>query len=195
LAPPPDTPEAQRLWGMVDPWNYRKRLTVPAMIINGANDPYWTVDSLNLYWDDLTCDKWVLYVPNAGHDLNQKLENGAKDRDRAINALTAFTRHIVKNNPMPKLEWKHDNADGNARLTVSSNPMPKAARVWISQAPTRDFRKMTWTAADLTLNEGKYVAVLPMPLMGYTAFFGELDFEIDGIRHQLSTQVRVLEAK
>jgi PhoPQ-activated pathogenicity-related protein len=195
LAPPPDTPEAQRLWGMVDPWNYRKRLTVPAMIINGANDPYWTVDSLNLYWDDLTCDKWVLYVPNAGHDLNQKQENGAKDRDRAINALTAFTRHIVKNNPMPKLQWKHDNLDGNARLVVSANPMPKAARVWISQAPTRDFRKMTWTAADLTLKDGKYVALLPMPPMGYTAFFGELDFEIDGIRHQLSTQVRVLEAQ
>jgi len=165
------------------------------MIINGANDPYWTVDSLNLYWDDLTCDKWVLYVPNAGHDLTQKQENGSRDRDRAINALTAFTRHIVKNNPMPKLQWKHDDADGNARLVVTADPMPIAARVWISQADTRDFRKMTWTAGDLSVKERKIVVILPMPPMGYTAFFAELDFEIDGMRHQLSTQVRVLDAK
>jgi hypothetical protein len=34
------------------------------MIINGANDPYWTIDALNFCWDDLKTDMWVLYVPN-----------------------------------------------------------------------------------------------------------------------------------
>jgi hypothetical protein len=29
------------------------------------------------------------------------------------------------------------------------------------------------------------------PANGFVAFVGELDYEIDGIRHQLSTQVRV----
>jgi PhoPQ-activated pathogenicity-related protein len=53
LVPMPKTAAAKKLWSMVDPWVYREKLTMPTMIINGANDPYWTVDALNLYWDDL----------------------------------------------------------------------------------------------------------------------------------------------
>jgi len=44
LVPIPDTPEAKKLWRMIDPWVYREKLTVPKMIINGANDPYWPLD-------------------------------------------------------------------------------------------------------------------------------------------------------
>jgi len=60
LLPMPDTPEAKKLWSFVDPWVYRDHLTMPKMIINGANDPYWTTDALNLYWNDLKGDKWVV---------------------------------------------------------------------------------------------------------------------------------------
>src|SRR6516162_1309073 len=34
LVPLPDTEEARRLWGWVDPWNYRARYKIPTMIIN-----------------------------------------------------------------------------------------------------------------------------------------------------------------
>jgi len=54
------------------------RVKQPTMIINGTNDPYWTQDALNLYWDDLKMDKWLLYVPNAGHNLAEKTR-GAND--------------------------------------------------------------------------------------------------------------------
>jgi len=50
LVPMPDTPEARRLWMMVDPWMHRARVKQPTMIVNGTNDPYWTQDALNLYW-------------------------------------------------------------------------------------------------------------------------------------------------
>ena len=53
LAPPPQTPEGKKLWSMVDPWVYRNQLKLPKLILNGTNDPYWTQDALNLYWDDL----------------------------------------------------------------------------------------------------------------------------------------------
>src|SRR5205085_3793545 len=69
LLPMADTPAAKRLWSMVAPYTYRDRLTLPKLLIHGANDPYWTTDALNLYWDGLKGDKWVLYVPNAGHKL------------------------------------------------------------------------------------------------------------------------------
>ena len=189
----PDTPEAKRLWTMVDPWVYRERLTMPKLIINGVNDPYWTTDALNLYWDDLAGDKWVIYVPNAGHNLEQRGENGAKDRTRAVNALAAFAKHTIKENPMPRLRWKHDDASGQARLSIEADPAPKAARLWTASAPTRDFRLAHWKEQPLTAGPTVTTSVAP-PATGCSAFFAELDYEIDGLPHQLSTQLRILEA-
>lgn len=193
LVPTPDTPDAQRLWAMVDPWIYRERLTLPKLIINGANDPYWTTDSLNLYWDDLKGDKWVIYVPNAGHNLEQRVASGGKDRTRAVNALAAFAKHQTRDNPMPRLTWKHDDAAGQARLTVESDHAPKAARLWIASAATRDFRLAAWKEQQLTAGKSIIGNVAP-PTTGCSAFFAELDFEIDGLTHQLSTQMRIVEA-
>ena len=193
LVPTPETPEAQRLWAMVDPWIYRERLKLPKLIINGANDPYWTTDGLNLYWDDLPGDKWVIYVPNAGHNLEQRTENGGKDRSRAVNALAAFAKHQTRDNPMPRVSWKHDDDGNKARLTVESDHAPKAARLWIASAATRDFRLIAWKEQSLTAGKSIVGNVAP-PTTGCSAFFAELDFEIDGLTHQLSTQMRILEA-
>lgn len=193
LVPMPDTPEAKRLWAMVDPWVYRERLTMPKLMINGANDPYWTTDALNLYWDDLPGDKWVIYVPNAGHNLEQRGENGEKDRTRAVNALAAFTKHNIRDNPMPRLRWEHDDVGTQARLTVDSDHAPKAARLWMASAPTRDFRLARWKGQALSSGKSIVTNVMP-PQTGCLAFFAELDYEIDGLSHQLSTQMRILEA-
>src|SRR5438874_9481836 len=107
LVPMPKTEEAVKLWQMVDPYFYRDQLTMPTLIVNGANDPYWTVDALNLYWDGLKSKKWVLYVPNAGHGLTQTV-NGKPDKTRVQNTLAAFTRLQVQDGLLPKLDWKHD---------------------------------------------------------------------------------------
>ena len=192
LVPTPETADAQRLWAMVDPWIYRERLTLPKLMINGVNDPYWTTDALNLYWDDLPGDKWVTYVPNAGHNLEQRGENGERDRTRAVNALAAFAKHNIRDNPMPQLKWKHDDANDQARLTVDSDHAPKAVRLWIASAPSRDFRLARWN--DRALEPGKSIVTkIAPPTTGCVAFFAELDFEIDGLPHQLSTQMRILE--
>ncbi len=192
LVPMPDTPEAKRLWAMVDPWVYRERLTMPKLLINGVNDPYWTTDALNLYWDDLPGDKWVTYVPNAGHNLEQHVVDGKKDRTRAVNALAAFARHHIQDNPMPKVQWKHSDADGKARLTVTANPPPQAARLWVASATTRDFRLAQWNEHPLTIIHSG-VGDVTLPSEGCVAFFAELDYSIDGLTHQVSTQMRILE--
>src|SRR5262249_40523025 len=90
LAPIPKTELGLKLWQMVDPYTYRDKLTLPKLLINGNNDPYWTVDALNLYWDGLKGSKYVTYVPNAGHDLREGGKDG--DRTKAVNALAAFAR-------------------------------------------------------------------------------------------------------
>ena len=88
LVPLPDTADARRLWMMVDPWMHRKKITQPTMIVNGTNDPYWTLDALNIYWDDLKGPKSVVYLPNAVHNLKEH-------REYAVGAVAALARHAI----------------------------------------------------------------------------------------------------
>jgi PhoPQ-activated pathogenicity-related protein len=191
LVPMPKTQRAVKLWSMVDPWVYRDKLTMPTMIINGANDPYWTVDALNLYWSDLKSPRWIEYVPNAGHNL---LENKF-DPTRVANTLGAFARHQIHGVAMPKLTWKHDDHEGKPRLTVQSDPMPKKARLWVADGEKRDVRKSTWKEQPAMINETKIVGTVDGPNSGHRVFYGEMEYQIDGMTFYLSTQVRVLEKK
>ncbi len=188
LVPMPDTPEARQLWRMVDPWAYRDRLKQPVMIINGANDPYWTTDALNLYWDDLKNPKWVLYVPNAGHNLQQRKEGGLL---RARSTLAAFAYYQIHGGQMPDLKWRHTDAGGKLRVTVTATPAPRAARLWVVRAPTKDFRRSTWEEQPATVTGGTVQGEVAPPADGFLAFFAELDYEVNGMVYHLSTQMRV----
>jgi PhoPQ-activated pathogenicity-related protein len=193
LLPMPDTPQARALWTMVDPWVYREKLKLPKFILNGANDPYWTTDALNLYWSDLPGEKWVLYVPNAGHGLEQNFADGSKNRDRALNGLAAFTRHMIRDNPLPTVEWKHSDDKSAARLVISCNPAPRGARVWVARAGSRDFRQAAWKETTAVIEENQVQISVAPSATEVTALFGEVDFEIDGLVHQFSTQMRILD--
>jgi PhoPQ-activated pathogenicity-related protein len=187
----PKTPEAKKLWHMVDPYAYRDKLLMPKLIINGTNDPYWTLDALNIYWDDLKGEKYVLYVPNAGHNLQQKIGERV-DASRAQRTLAAFTRHQITGRPMPKMQWKMAEKGGSLRVTVQSSPAPLAARWWVADATTKDFRKAKWTDRPATLRDGSIVGQVGAPSAGCRAIFAEMDFEIDGIRYTLSSQLRII---
>ncbi|HYV38007.1 MAG TPA: PhoPQ-activated protein PqaA family protein [Gemmataceae bacterium] len=192
LVPMPNTEDAQKLWKMVDPYFYRDTLKMPKLIVNGANDPYWTVDALNLYWDGLADPKWVLYVPNAGHNLVQKVA-GKTDRSRVDNTLAIFSKNQAFDKAMPKLTWKHDDNGGKLRLTINSDTKPVAGRVWIALAPTKDFRSKTWVDQPMTVRGDTAFADVTQPADGCLAFFGELEFVQDGLSYYLSTQMRVVD--
>jgi PhoPQ-activated pathogenicity-related protein len=134
----------------------------------------------------------LLYVPNAGHNLEQKGRDGKPDHSQAVNGLAAFGRHIIRDNPMPKLTWKHEDVEGKARLTVYSKPEPNAARLWLAEAPTRDFRKGTWTARPFDCKGGSVAAVVDPPARGFLTFYAELDYTIGDLPYHLSTQVRIV---
>lgn len=202
LVPMPNTPLARRLWSMVDPWVYRERLTLPKMLINGSNDPYWTQDALNLYWDDLKGDKAVLYVPNAGHDLRTVGPDGKKELipTRAVDTLAAFARAQLFDKAMPKLSWKYADNEGKPVLTVESSIAPKALRVWHADSATKDFRSSRWTdesAEKSAVNGGPGATTIPLdaPTQGFRAAFAEAEYEVDGLKFTLSTQIRILGAK
>ncbi|MGL6096417.1 MAG: PhoPQ-activated pathogenicity-related family protein [Fimbriiglobus sp.] len=193
LVPIPDTPAAKALWQMVDPWAYRAKLTLPKLVINGANDPYWTADALSLYWDGLPGDKHILHVPNAGHNLLEKTDSkGHTSRDRVVNTLCAFCRSRVFATPFPALTGTHTDPAGRPLLTMTADRPVKQFRVWYADAPTRDFRKAEWSPIDLDAVAAPKRSFAPdRPAGGFRAVFGEAEF--DGFT--LSTPVRILEPK
>lgn len=195
LVPIPDTPRANSLWTMVDPWTYRDRFTMPKLIVLGNNDPYWSTDALNLYWDALPGEKFISYTPNAGHDLTERDEAGKKvTADRAINNVSAFVRYQLSGKALPKLGWKHTTKeDGSLGLTVTAEPAPKQARLWMAKSETRDFRKARWESKEIELKEGQaVVASVEKPEKGFVAYYADLGYEIDGLPQWLCTQMRVV---
>jgi PhoPQ-activated pathogenicity-related protein len=79
-------------------------------------------------------------------------------------------------------------------LTIAASPAPVAARLWLARAPTRDFRLAQFQDRPLDVAAGQIVADVPRPADGNILFFAELDYEVDGLKHQLSTQVRIVES-
>jgi PhoPQ-activated pathogenicity-related protein len=193
LLPIPETPTGQRLLSMVDPWAYRDQLTMPKLIINGTNDFYWATDALNLYWDGIPNNKWIYYVPNAGHNLRRQDRPQREQLQDLITNLAAFSRHQIDGTPMPSLRWKHETVDGKLRVTIDAAPAPRAARLWIAQSATKDFRAVQWREQQLSFSDGKIIGEVALPDQGHVAFFGELGYEIDGLNYHLSTQVRMTE--
>jgi PhoPQ-activated pathogenicity-related protein len=193
LLPIPETPAGQRLLNMVDPWAYRDRLTMPKLIVNGTNDFYWATDALNLYWDGIPNNKWVLYLANAGHNLRRQDRPKREQLNDLITGLAAFSRHQINGTPMPSLSWKHESVNGKLRLSIDATPAPTGARLWIAQSATTDFRATQWREQEVNVSDGKIIGEVTPPEKGHLAFFGELDFDIDGLRYHLSTQVRMTE--
>lgn len=179
-----NTPKGKRLLELEDPYSYRDRLTLPKLIINGTNDRYWAQDALNLYWDGLKGPKWVLYVPNSGH--------GLEDRQRVFATLGAFARAIASGKPWPTMRWEYTQREDRIRLRLTSNVAPKEARLFRAQAPTKDFRDSKWTFEPMEQVGNGFTASVAPPSEGYMAIFGEAVYEADGMPFTLSTQIKIL---
>lgn len=179
-----NTPKGRRLLELEDPYSYRDRYTMPKLIINGTNDRYWALDALNFYWDGLKEPKWVLYVPNSGH--------GLEDRVRVFNTMSAFAHLLASKKPMPRLNWAYKEFDRGVELTITSDQKPKAVRFFKASAPTKDFRDSKWTFEEIPSTQLPFTARLITPVSGFAACFGEVEYEIDGKTFTLSTQIRIV---
>lgn len=181
-----DDPRMVALRGFVDPYSYRDRYKMPKLLLLGTNDPYWTVDSLRHYWDDLPEPKLVFQTPNAGHDLGGGVQ--------AIETLAAFFQMIADKEPLPKMDWKFQR-DGAPALHVEVNRTAKGARLWSADSADRDFRNDRWSNSSLEVKRGSAIAdtTLDKPASGYRAYMGEVVLTNRfGHEYKLSTQVQVL---
>lgn len=166
------SPEMEALQRIVDPYFYRDRLTMPKFIMNASGDQFFLPDSSQFYFDELPGDKYLRYVPNADHSL---------DDSDALESLLAFYLTVLHDKPRPVVNWTFQE-DGAIRA-VSQTPVAKAVLWQATNPAARDFRVETlgkkYTGIELQPQaDGAYVGHVTPPTAGWTAYFIELSYDI-----------------
>jgi len=182
------TPEYRALRKMVEPYEYRHRLTMPKFIVNASGDQFFLPDSSQFYFNDLPGVKYLRYVPNADHSL--------KGTD-AYETLQACYSAVLDHSPLPQYSWTLEK-DGAIRVITKDTP--SVVKLWQATNPNaRDFRLEmlgpVWKSTTLTdQGGGVYVGKVPKPPKGWTAFFIELTFPSGNASppFKFTTQVRVV---
>jgi PhoPQ-activated pathogenicity-related protein len=182
-----DTERGFRLAWMVDPYNFRDRLTMPKLVILGSNDPYWPTDAVNYYYPGLKSPRLLLIDPNSGHGLD--------DFMRVANSLAAFFTLLADKQPIPQPTWQWDEAADGLKLTVTADPKPEETRLWVARMDVRDFRQAKWAEEPLPAEGEAFTAQLARPEGQYLAAYGELVYKVSGMRLTVSTQPYVLHPK
>ena len=167
---------------MMDPFTYRRKLTLPQLLIVGTNDPYWVVDAMNLYWKDLEGRKYIRQIPNAGHGL----EGG---QDHALTSLAVFFRHVVSAQALPDLSWKIGEDSGQLTLTMSASVKPLTVRFWKARSDDSDFRDEQWSSSELSQTDSNWVGMTKLRDSEHVAVFGEMEFDFSGHPWSLTTLV------
>ena len=180
-------PRYGEMMKIVEPYEYRDRLTMPKFLLNAAGDQFFLPDSWQFYWKDLKGEKYLRYVPNADHSLRGS---------DAIASLNAWYVSIIHRAERPKFTWKIEK-DGTIR--VKTETRPQTVKLWQATNPdARDFRLEeigpAWKDTVLEAkNNGTYEVKLAPPAKGYTAYMVELTYPGSG-KHpfKFTTGVKVV---
>ena len=166
-----ESEEGRALATMIDPYAYRRTLTMPKMIFIGTNDPYWPVDAVKNYLDSIPGKNLIHYVPNAGHDLG--------DGKQALNALSSFFDSTLQNKPYPECAWEFvKNKDEISLKVKASADQLLDAIVWSADSEDRDFRNETFTSRSLGVeHKANVIAGISLPKTGFRAFYVDLKYQ------------------
>lgn len=165
----------QALLEIVDPYLYRDRISIPKYLILSPGDEFFVLDSSQYYYDDLIGDKYIRFVPNTSHGLN----------DDAIAGAAQFFRAVVEEQELPELSWTFEDAGNTIVAQTTDNPV--SVKLWQATNPeSRDFRYgggigIPWTSSTLVdQGGGTYIANVATPETGARAFFIEMTFDSGG---------------
>lgn len=182
-----DTPEFAALMKIVEPYEYRERLTMPKLIMNGCDDEFFLPDSSLFYIGDLKGPTYLRYVPNVGHALMPS--------DAPLSLIT-FHQAIIAGEALPEYTWSFP--DANTTRAESKN-QPASVKLWQATNPKeRDFRTYkvgaVWNATPLAESgPGVWIGHVDTPEQGWTAYMVELTFNAaNGLSHVFTTPVRVV---
>jgi PhoPQ-activated pathogenicity-related protein len=181
------TPQFRALMKIEEPFEYRDRLTLPKFIVNASGDEFFLPDSSRFYFDELRGEKQLRYVPNTGHSL---------DKTDAIASVHAFYASVVNGTPRPDVRWSFET-DG--AIKVVTKQIPDEVKVWQASNPkARNFRidviGPTYAATTLSPSgPNTWVARVPKPAAGWTAFFVELTYKGAGTQPlKVTSGIRVV---
>ena len=155
---------------MVDPYSYRKSLSMPKMIFIGTNDEYWPVDAVKNYIDEIPGENYIHYVPNAGHDLG--------GGEQALKALSAFWGRTLEKDDYPDYSYtiSADSTFATLHLSYEVDEL-KNIYMWSAVSTDRDFRDEEWSAETVVFEENKIAPQIHFPEKGYKAFYIDLEYQ------------------
>jgi PhoPQ-activated pathogenicity-related protein len=155
---------------MIDPYSYRKTLTMPKMIFMGTNDPYWPTDAIKNYIDSIPGDNHICYTPNAAHDLG--------DKKKAFATLSAFFGTTVTNGKYPICNYTISDDHKVMTLKIKTTPeLLVDAIVWSADSKDQDFRDEKWTEKVLNAaKESEITVQVKIPESGFKAFYVDLKY-------------------
>ncbi len=181
------TPAGQKLVGIIDPYAYRGRLTMPKLFVHATNDPYWSHDSQQFYWSGLTGENRLFEVPNAPHTLGNNFAAVA-------GSAAAWGRLVLAGQSVPDVALQVDDKDGKHSFSARTDGKPSRVRLWIASSANRDFRKAQWRAVEMKKQEGGdyTVTMEDAKLFGAgnrAAAFAEIEIAAQPLPLRLSSQM------
>jgi PhoPQ-activated pathogenicity-related protein len=165
-------PRLQQLISWIDPISYFPEYTMPKLVLLGANDPYWVVDSVRKYWDKLPEPKLLRILPNVGH--------GVLGEDAASEAIASFVTLIMNNKPLPKASWSFsDPANGIALVRGQGDFQIARCSIWKAASESTDFRTALFSQSGCEVSQDKksFKATVPVSGAENIALFADLEAE------------------
>lgn len=177
--------KGRELVDIVDPFVYLKRLTMPKLIVNGSNDPYWVFDSASLYFNKLIGDKRIIYAPNSGHGLD--------DRERVVRTISGFYKSVAEGFTLTNVSAKGRMVRNS--LVVEGNSVGPVTKVevWVAVSPIRDFRQVKFIAAEAKRTGDKFEVSIDVPEGKYVGWYADVSQQIASNTVHFSTVAAVIE--
>ena len=165
------TKEGSLITDMVDPYAYRKKLTMPKMLVMGTNDEYWTVDAVKHYIGQIPGENFIHYVPNVGHDLG--------DKRQALEALNAFFGTTLTKQPYPSCQWTVSATRKGVDLILKATADKlEDVTIWSATSADMIFQDETWTGKSLGVKNKASISLSEAyPASGYRAFYVDLTYK------------------
>lgn len=181
------TEEYDRLLEISDPYSFLDAFTdIPKLLINGSGDQFFLPDSWQFYWHELKGEKHLVYIPNAGHSL---------ENSDAMQILLGFYKQILTDQARPEYTW--EVSDTHINLSVDAKNPPAQVKLWeATNTETRDFRIDVfgpgWKETLLPTSEnGVYKIPISAPEKGWKGHFVELTYTGDA-PIKVTTGIKVL---